>query len=193
MAHLTPSDVSAKCTEVKLYYARGLQRVLGGACTCWFLLLLLLSLLLLFSVLFVCRCVCCDCCSVSQSLCLLLFARAFVSLFGVVVVSVLFLSLFVFVVVGALLVLCLRLSRCLYLFPSLAWFHIAGLKLPRQTNATSKKVKFRETSWSLLGRGPENAQNEPSEAYSGHFCGQGLKVLKMSLLEPFPDPSGAKA
>ena len=68
-----------------------------------------------------------------------MFARAFVSLFGVVVVSVLFLSLFVFVVVGALLVLCLRLSRCLYLFPSLAWFHIAGLKLPRQTNATSKK------------------------------------------------------
>ena len=142
MAHLTPSDVSAECTDVKLYYARGLQRVLGGACTCLFLLLLLLSLLLLFSVLFVCRCVCCDCCSVSQSLCLLLFARAFVSLFGVVVVSVLFLSLFVFVVVGALLVLCLRLSRCLYLFPSLAlfsycWFEFAS---PDKRNKQKKQV-----------------------------------------------------
>ena len=35
--------------------------------------------------------------------------------------------------------------------------------------------------WPLPGPRPENAQNEPPEAYSGHFWGQGLKMLKMSL------------
>ena len=109
-------------------------------------------------VCFCCCCCCCCCCcfpfclcadafvaivvSASLSLCFLLFARAFVSVMGVVVVSVLFLSLFVFVVVAALLVLCLRLSRCLYLFPSLAlfshcWFEFAS---PDKRNKQKKQV-----------------------------------------------------
>jgi len=40
---------------------------------------------------------------------------------------------------------------------------------------------------------PESAQNESFEAYSGHCRGQGLKMLKMSLLRPILATSGAKA
>ena len=144
-----------------------------------------------------CAGVCCDCCFCLFGVVIIIAsARVLTSVIDMVVY---FLSFFVFVFV-AVLVLCSRLARCLYLLPSLAlfcycWFVFASpwclplALLLLGARACEKRCLF----WQLLGPRLESAQNEPSEAYSGHFCGQGLKVLKMSLLRPFPDSSGAKA
>ena len=144
-----------------------------------------------------CAGVCCECCFCLFGVVIIIAsARVLTSVIDMVVY---FLSFFVFVFV-AVLVLCSRLARCLYLLPSLAlfcycWFVFASpwclplALLLLGARACEKRCLF----WQLLGPRLESAQNEPSEAYSGHFCGQGLKVLKMSLLRPFPDSSGAKA
>ena len=154
-----------------------------------------------------CAGVCCDCCFCLFGVVIIIAsARAVTSVMDIVVSVFYFLSFLVFVFV-VVLVLCSRLARCLCLFPSMAlfcycWFVFASswcLPLPLLllgARACEKRCLF----WPLPGPRLESAQNksseaysEPPEAFSGHFCGQGLKVLKMSLLRPFPDSSGAKA